>query len=116
MKLPIAIVVLFVVAACSTLWCLNGQVPQINSRLTSDATQTRWGLPMAPIPNSALFVPPSDMIHVKFFTNTVPLVVRVEVSSNVWRRTVWWQAGQPQTNEALMASNLISVVTNEVAR
>lgn len=111
MKLPIIIVLLFVVSVISTVWCLRGQ-DQLNARLTSDATLTRGGMAVAPVPPGAIFVPPSEFIFIQWRTNHVPLVVREEVSSNVFRASVWWVNGRPQTNFTLMASNLISVATN----
>lgn len=90
---------------------VNGQLP----RVTSDATAFRGGMPALPMPNQALtFVPPNDMMMVAFHTSTIPIIVRVEVSSNVWRRSLWWHQGQIQTNDTLIASNLISATTNVV--
>lgn len=90
------------------------QLSQLNDRLTSDATLTRAGMAAAPVPPGAIFVPPSEFIFIQWRTNHVPLVVREEISSNVFRASVWWANGKPQTNFALMASNLISVATNVV--
>lgn len=111
MKLQIPLWLLFCAAIFGVAWIVVGQFN--TSRVTSDASLTPHGLPLPPNP-SGIFVPPSDYIHIEFFTNTIPLVVRVEVSSNVWRRTVWYNLGRAQTNETLMASNLVSATTNSI--
>lgn len=112
MKLNIPISLLILVVFCVLISrCVKGQLP----RATSDATAVRGGMPALPMPNQALtFVPPNDMMMVAFHTSTIPIIVRVEVSSNVWRRSLWWHQGQMQTNDTLIASNLISATTNIV--
>lgn len=113
MKLQIPIFLALLITAvlvAQKLWSQD----QLNARLTSDATLTRAGMAVAPVPPGAIFVPPSEYFFIQWRTNHVPLVVREEVSSNVFRVSVWWVNGKPQTNFALMASNLISVATNVV--
>lgn len=110
MKLQIPLWLVALAALVSLAWYLCAQ-DQLNARLTSDAGVVRGGMPMAPSP---IFSPPSEYISIRWHTNHVPLVVREEVSSNVFRVSIWWVNGKPQTNYTLMASNLISSVTNSV--
>lgn len=76
------------------------------SRLSSDGRQ------YLPVPPGNIFVPPSDQIFDVTVTNTIPIVVRQEVWSNVVRRTIWYKNGNRQTNDAIIASNLLTVITN----
>lgn len=80
------------------------------ARLTSDASQAA----PPPLP-PGIYQPPLPSIAIIWHTNRECLVERVTVSSNVvpvWR---WLDHGVVYTNYATpMASNVISVTTNEV--
>lgn len=72
--------------------------------ITSDITPRR-----API-----FAPPLHTIGVRWVTNDEPIVYRRTVSSNVIERKLWYLDGQLNTNESVLASNVVSCVTNVV--
>jgi hypothetical protein len=92
---------------------VQGQLP--TSRLTSDATLSPHGLPMAPMPNqSGIFVPKSSMVFVELRTSTVPLVVEITVTSNIINRDVSWIAGRPFTNDYTITNWVVSRTTNEM--
>lgn len=114
LQIPVPLWLFIVLVFCVGFAGYVAGQDQLNARLTSDATLTRGGMVTAPVPPGAIFVPPSEFIFIQWRTNHVPLVVREEISSNVFRASVWWANGKPQTNFALMASNLISVATNVV--
>lgn len=111
MKLQIPLWLVALALMALWVWSIHGQFN--TSRVTSDASQTRGGLPMAPMPNgTGIFVPPSTTIFTEFRTSTVPLVVEITVTSNIIRRDVFWMAGKPTTNDWLMTNWVVSKATN----
>lgn len=70
--------------------------------------------PPSPPPLSAVlrWTPPRDVIYEELSTNVQPITVRVTVSSNVIRRTIWWKGDVVRTNYAVLESNVLSCVTN----
>jgi hypothetical protein len=80
------------------------------SRLSSDGRGK--GLPTPP--TGTIFVPPSMEVFTVLTTNRIPLVVCDEVWSQTVMRVVWYQRGHRQTNDQLLASNLISTATNDL--
>lgn len=81
------------------------------SRITSDA-RPMPSSSILPVPHGTIFIPPNDQIFTLTLTNQIPIVVREEVWSNVVRRTIWYKDGHAQTNDAIIASNLLTVITN----
>lgn len=85
---------------------------------TSDSRQARQ-IPDAINPLSLpqrapVYIPPQDDVFEVLVTNTRPVVVEVEVYSNVVRRTIWYQRGQLRTNDMILSTNLLSRSTNSV--
>lgn len=85
--------------------------------LTSDARRVPRMLYAAeaglPTPRP-LFVAPQISVFKEFRTNDLPLVVQRTITSNVVQRTVWVDGSTWNTNDLVLASNVVSVVTNSV--
>lgn len=85
---------------------------------TSDSRQSRQvpdAINPLTLPTRApVYIAPQDDVFEVLVTNIRPVVVEVEIYSNVVRRTIWHQRGQLRTNDTILSTNLLSRSTNSV--
>src|SRR5688572_8978501 len=85
--------------------------------VTSDSRVAPSFKPVDPIilpGRQPIYVPPRIDVFDVVTTNNRPVVVAIEVHSNVVHRLVWWQNGVCRTNDTIISSNIVSCTTNFV--